>query len=85
LGRKRNDASSRISCRIRRLSLSGRDSIIWFDSTRGKTYTVEKSTELADGGWIVVKDNIAGTSKRITVTGLGGVAATKSCYRLKVP
>ena len=60
------------------------DVVITFSTVGGKTYAVEKTTNLGSAPWSIVQDNVAGTDGAVSVTDAGGRTQPRQFYRARV-
>ncbi|HVE15946.1 MAG TPA: hypothetical protein VNB29_04375, partial [Chthoniobacterales bacterium] len=74
------DASSALRASV---ALSGSDVLVTFPSVSGKTYLLQRTSDLAVGPWTTIQDNISGTGGNITLTD-PGVTGSPRFYRVEL-
>ena len=77
-------ASAASVLKISQLQVNGNDFQISFPTVLGKTYRIERSDTLANGFWVTMQDNIAGTGGTLQITDTGAALVGKRFYRVVV-
>jgi len=70
--------------RITRLNRFGNDLVLSFLGGTGKTYSIERATNLPSVAWLTVTNVESGTNGSVTVTNFGGAPTPRGFYRLRL-
>jgi uncharacterized repeat protein (TIGR01451 family) len=70
--------------RVVGVELNGSDVNVQFTSIAGKTYRVERSSQLASGQWIPIADNLPGINGVLQVTDFGTATSSPAFYRVRL-